>query len=324
MRARLNGPFRVFGDDGGDISPAGMKERGLLALLLASPGQRRTRIWLQAMLWSDREPQKASGSLRQALSNVRKALGPHAGRLLADRTTLWLQPEVALDATAAGEFLSDLDIRNSEFSDWLRDRRARQEESHETGQPPIPQTGGTTPAQHLARPLVMLRWTNMGVTPRGRFLTQAVAQRIAGDLILFGNIDVIQSDADIDRAVQPRLSALVEMECFGDAGQDQLLIRVIGLPARRIVWTGRLSLEMSIPEVWESAEASRCVNKAVSSVVESLASATMPGHPASLSRAVKLIYSFDRSGLTQADDMLVRLQDTDMRGLALAWTGSSG
>ena len=35
MRARLNGTFRVFSDDGHDITPVGMKERGLIALLLA-------------------------------------------------------------------------------------------------------------------------------------------------------------------------------------------------------------------------------------------------------------------------------------------------
>jgi hypothetical protein len=321
MRARLNGTFRVYDDGGQDITPVGMKERGLLALLLSSPGQRRTRIWLQSQLWSDREPHQASGSLRQALSKVRKSLGQHSDRLMADRATLWLQPEVTLDADAAGEFLADLDIRDPEFSDWLRDRRTRQVDSDDITRSSQPRSSGLTPPHGIMRPLVMLRWTDLGVAPRGRFLTHAIAQRIAGDLILFGNIDVIQSDTDTDRTLQPRLSAMVEMECFGDSGQNQLLIRVIGFPAHRIVWTGRLSLDMSVPEVWESVEASRCVNRTVTSVVDCLAGASAAGNPASLSRAVKLIFSFDRSGLTQADDMLVRLQDSDMRGLALAWRG---
>ena len=321
MRARLNGTFRVFSDDGHDITPVGMKERGLIALLLASPGQRRTRIWLQSLLWSDRAPHQASGSLRQALSNVRKALGPHSDRVCADRTTLWFQPEVTLDERAAGEFLGDLDIRDPEFSDWLRDRRAEHEQRATASQPAALTHAGMPLADLIARPLVELRWTDMGVAPRSRFLTHAIAQRIAGDLILFGNIDVIQSDSDTDRTVQPGLSAVVEMECFGDAGQNQLLIRVIGFPARRIVWTGRLSLDMSVPEVWDSVEASRCVNKAVTSVVENLAAATAAGSPALLSRAVRLIYTFDRSGLKQADDLLSRMQDSEMRGLALAWRG---
>jgi hypothetical protein len=321
MRARLNGPFRVIGADGVDITPAGMKERGLLALLLASPGQRRTRIWLQGMLWSDREPQQASGSLRQALSKVRKALGPHAERLAVDRATLWLQPEVPIDPEAEGEFLGDLDIRDPEFSDWLRDCRARQDQEAGARAPEIARREVPMVAHQAARPVVMLRWTDMGIPARGRFLTHAIAQRIAGDLILFGNIDVIQSETDTERATPPGLSAIVEMECYGDGGQNQLLIRVVGFPARRIVWTGRMALDMSIPEVWESADASRCVNKAVASVVESLASASATGLQPTLSRAVRLIYSHDRSGLTQADDMLVRVQDTELRGLALAWRG---
>jgi hypothetical protein len=321
MRARLNGPFRVFGDDGQDITPAGMKERGLLALLLASPGQRRTRIWLQGMLWSNREPEQASGSLRQALSSVRKTLGSEADVLMADRTTLWLQPEVPLEDLTGGEFLSDLDIRDPEFSDWLRDQRSLHDKGTEAVPGLNPRVAEGLSAQSPLRPLVMLRWLDMGVAPRGRFLTHAVAQRIAGDLILFGNIDVIEADADADRTPHPGLSAMVDLECFGDAGHNQLLVRVISLPARRIVWTGRLSLDMSVPEVWDSAEASRCVNKTVTSVVECLAGATSAGHPASLSRAVKLIYSFDRSGLRQADDMLTRMQDSEMRGLALAWRG---
>jgi hypothetical protein len=321
MLARLNGPFRVMDGDGRDITPIGMKERGLLALLLASPGQRRTRIWLQGMLWSDREPQQASGSLRQALSNMRKSLGPQADRLMSDRATVWLHPEVPLDTAAQGEFLGDLDIRDPEFSDWLRDRRSQQDDTPAPPQTTAHNPGPRLPLQQGARPRVMLRWTDLGVTPRGRFLTRAVAQRIAGDLILFGNIDVMQADADVDRGATPAVNALVELECYGDAGQSQLLIRVIGLPARRIVWTGRLSLDMSVPEVWSSAEASRCVNQTVTNVVQTLTHDQTPGQPARLSRAVQLIYSFDRAGLNQADDMLVRLQDSEMRGLALAWRG---
>jgi hypothetical protein len=318
MRARLNGPFRVFDTSGVDITPAGMKDRGLIALLLASPGQRRTRMWLQGMLWSDREPQQASGSLRQALTNLRKALGPLSDRLKADRTTLWLSPEVEIDTHGRGEFLSDLDIRDPEFSDWLRDQRNRNDQPTEFF------TMSDVPTANpvaTPRPLVMLRFLDIGVAPRGRFLTHAIAQRIAGDLILFGNIDVIHSDADTDQTNTTRLAAMVELECFGDSGQNQLLVRVIGYPARRIIWTGRLSLDISIPDVWEAADASLCVNRAVSSVVECLASGAGACQPATLPRALRLIYSFDRSGLRQADDMLAQVQDSNSRGLALAWRG---
>jgi hypothetical protein len=76
-----------------------------------------------------------------------------------------------------------------------------------------------------------------------------------------------------------------------------------------------------VPDVWDAAEASRCVNKTVTSVVDSLANSPAASNLTPLSRAVKLIYSYDRSGLTQADEILARLQDTETRGLALAWRG---
>ena len=88
MHMHLNGPFRVFDDLSREVTPRGIKERGLLALILLSPGQRRTRIWLQDKLWSDRSTAQGSGSLRQALSNVRKSLGPLAARLHSDRSSV--------------------------------------------------------------------------------------------------------------------------------------------------------------------------------------------------------------------------------------------
>lgn len=50
MRRCLNGSFRVYGHDNQHLTPNGIKERGLLTLLALSPGQRRTRVWLQDKL----------------------------------------------------------------------------------------------------------------------------------------------------------------------------------------------------------------------------------------------------------------------------------
>lgn len=320
MHARLNGPFGVFDEDGRDVTPAGMKERGLLALLLASPGQRRTRIWLQNLLWSDRRPQQALGILRQALANLRKALGRGAERLQADRTTLWIAPQVRVDALVQGEFLGDLDSRDPEFSDWLRDQRSREEASAATG-PAAIRASGAVRVQTGLRPAVAFGLNDLGVSPRGRFLTRAIGQRSAGDLILFGDIDVIHSDGGLDLVNMPAIRVPVEMECHGGDGEDLLLIRVIVMPARRIVWTGRMALGLKVPDIRDSPEAARCVNKAVASVIDHLSAGAASSPAAARTRATRLIYDDDRTGLTRADDMLVRLQDGEMRGLAVAWRG---
>jgi hypothetical protein len=160
MRLQLNGPFRIFDDQDRDVTPKGIKERGLLALLLMSPGQRRTRNWIQDKLWSDRTPEQASGSSRQALSNVRKALGDLGDRLQSDRSAIWITPPIPIaDAfdPAMGELLDDIDIADPEFSDWLRTLRM-----HQDVPAPLPAFATTSLPVRAHRPTV-----STGRAPRG-------------------------------------------------------------------------------------------------------------------------------------------------------------
>ena len=133
------GPLRVVDADGVDRSPKGMKARGLLALIALSPEMRRPRKWLQARLWSDRGESQGADSLRQCLSEVRRALGDARGCLITkenfvlldpDRTTIadWPPTAPACDrAEFEQELLEGLEVRDSEFQHWLRDQRTRLE-----------------------------------------------------------------------------------------------------------------------------------------------------------------------------------------------------
>lgn len=317
MRVRLMGPFRVWDDQGRDITPKGLKERGLLALLLASPGQRRTRAWLQDKLWSDREPDQASGSMRQALANIRKALGPVEGILNADRQSVWLAPEVPVDPDHAGEFLADLDIRDPEFVEWLRDQRSLRVERVTPAEPAAAAVLAGLPRQ---RPLVAIRQSDHGLASRSLFLTRAIAQRIAGELILLGDIDVVEeTPGESLRPDRPPL-AWVDLESYSEGDQGFVLVRVLAAPLRRMLWSGRVSLRLTIAEIWTSSEVALCVNRVVSRVVELLAAAPTGTESSALQRAVRRIYEFDRGGLAKADEMLAGIGG-DLRGLALAWRG---
>ena len=119
MFIRMIGVFEVRDEAGQDRTPRGAKARALLALLARTPGHRRPRRWLEARLWSDRGQEQASGSLRQALTEVRKALGPLAERLTSDRDGVALagfgsdlaDPVGARQALARGrEFLEGIDV----------------------------------------------------------------------------------------------------------------------------------------------------------------------------------------------------------------------
>lgn len=136
----LFGPLTVLDAHDVDRTPRAQKSRALLALLALAPRGSRSRVWLRDKLWSDRGEDQASASLRQALLDVRKALGPLADTLLvADKHTVTLNlGRMRVDALdilqklsdrsdatnfdtreAEGEFLEGLDICDPEFEDWL-------------------------------------------------------------------------------------------------------------------------------------------------------------------------------------------------------------
>jgi hypothetical protein len=135
MFIRMVGLFQVLDISRRDHTPRGAKARALLAMLCRTPGHRRPRRWLESRLWSDRGQEQASGSLRQALSELRKTLGPLAVHLQCDRDCVGLMgfvtdidrdPEAARLALANGqEFLEGIDITDPAFGEWLIEERQR-------------------------------------------------------------------------------------------------------------------------------------------------------------------------------------------------------
>lgn len=121
-------------------TPRSQKSRALIALLALSPRGSRSRVWLRDKLWSDRGEEQASASLRQALVEVRKALGLYADQIIfADKHTISIDlSRVRVDAlelleavehqngtggtfamASQSEFLEGLDICDPEFEEWL-------------------------------------------------------------------------------------------------------------------------------------------------------------------------------------------------------------
>ncbi|KAF0676252.1 hypothetical protein [Profundibacterium mesophilum] len=129
------GNFELLDRDGQGRAPRGMKARGLIVLLATAPGHSRTRAWLQSRLWSDRAPRQAAASLRQALSDIRRELGPARAALRADRESVALDPRLLSlrleppPGRSTGlqdrEAFEDIDIPDPVFEDTIRDIRAR-------------------------------------------------------------------------------------------------------------------------------------------------------------------------------------------------------
>jgi DNA-binding SARP family transcriptional activator len=124
------------GSEDGGILPA--KSLALLAFLSLEPGP-RSREELTALLWGESPEDKASASLRQALSHLRTTFGT---QLRIERTTVELDPGVASDVAMferalardpesaltieIPRFLSGLHLKNSPaFEEWLEATQSR-------------------------------------------------------------------------------------------------------------------------------------------------------------------------------------------------------
>ncbi|HHZ08650.1 MAG TPA: alpha/beta fold hydrolase [Rhizobiales bacterium] len=144
-RLTLLGGF-ALADKAGAALPLGRKDRALLAYLALQPGW-HAREKLAALLWGGADDASARTSLRQALSSIRRALGPDGSSALpgdGDRVALTgdavetdarlLEALVADDDPGAleraialfrGPLLDGLSLREESFDDWLRTERER-------------------------------------------------------------------------------------------------------------------------------------------------------------------------------------------------------
>lgn len=134
LRLGLFRKFQILDDDGIDYCPLSAKSKGLIALLALSPDFTRNRSWLQDKLWSDRFPEQSNGSLRQALTDIRRSLSENRDLLITkgDLVSLnseYFQIESELPQTNGmildTELFPDLEVRDQEFEHWIRDQRGR-------------------------------------------------------------------------------------------------------------------------------------------------------------------------------------------------------
>lgn len=178
---RIWGDRDLTGPDGAALLPGGTKERAILATLLVAPGFRRSRRWLQALLWADSDGEKGAASLRQSIARLRRALAPAGGLLMSDRLSVWLSGRqiLVLPRERTTETLFEgLDLGEEAFEDWLRDeRQSRATEPVTTVALPAPRIARPQERDaEVRRPLVTL------VRGRGFTAFEPELERLAGAL----------------------------------------------------------------------------------------------------------------------------------------------
>jgi len=314
--------MRVSAADGQDMTPVGAKHQALLALLALSPGMTRGRRWIEDKLWSTFGPTEASANLRQALTHLRKHLGPHRDVLLSDRVSIAIDAKrVSVDVLAPGfganvaarhDLLEGLDVRDPEFEDWLRDERARVDAALAHSRP-----------RATAGLLVRTRSGGQGGTMAdmvGDILANQIGENIAENVRAWRQ----SGDPAGDTATPPDLEISCDVLGHSEAGPHRVFIKIVHLPSARILYS-KLHPLAALEDVLTSERAIASVvfeaaDRVVGQLPQIVENARPEARATALSRlAMYRMFSFEPEALREADKLLSQAQEIDANGVYTAW-----
>ncbi len=323
IQVRLVGTFEMRDSGGHDLAPRGAKARALVALLALTPDRRRRRRWIESHLWSDRSPEQASGSLRQALMELRRSLGRYSDHLRADREDIALEPltvDVEAESEAASELLRSgrellegFDVRDEAWEDWLRHERAKlraRVSEPERSRDPLP-----------SLPLVL----NLdGLAPGpGAVFGLALANGIGRMLSEFAYVQVLRSRS---RAVVelPERGLALHVEAAVDHHQVQVVAFIVAVRSGAVFWSRATHLPLDQAQSLSAGEMPALIFEAADATLAALARMQALEHPteranALLARAVQEVFRYEAAGLRLADRCLIEAEKFQPSSVVSAW-----
>jgi DNA-binding SARP family transcriptional activator len=334
LRICVIGAFRVLAHDRQDLTPNGRKARALLAILALTPTRRRSRSALQDKLWSDRGPEQGAASLRQTLTEIRRAFGErYRDCLVTDMRGIGLDPErvtLDLDAADLSEFastveapllLEDVDVADEEFEHWLRNQRTAFGQRIASLKPVVAalskQSGGFVhTASAPVRPWIRILAPSATSSESGLFLSRLVGDRIAQGLVDQWGIEV-RDDREGPQGVRLRVDALpasrevaVNVALFSADGALQL-------------WSGSGAISLENGFVSDAPRLLALINQAVDTAGQYL-NRTGSSPEAGVAfrqafEAVQRMLKIELAEVDRADTLLASAYEGDSRPVYLAW-----
>jgi hypothetical protein len=342
MTLYVVGPLRLIDRDGVDCTPRGRKACAVLALLAFAPGHKRARKWLQDKLWSDRGDEQGAESLRQTLTEIRRAMGSASGSLLADRQMVCLdRGRVEVNANApydggegdASELLEGLDVRDPEFEGWLRDQRMRFETEREKaakGGAVHDQPAQIRPAAHAARPQVVLEPPQDTRSQQEAILTNSLTDLIAKTISEIGTVEVLDHrDGARERYSQgPALPAptalVVQTSVLRDSHSAAWRILLTEAASNRVIWTATAQQRNAgVPNADDPSVLGQLNQVAEIAIGTFMAQFAQQGGQTVATflcqQGIRHLYRLGAENFTIADRLFANAFDIEPRGIYLAW-----
>lgn len=311
------GPFTVTGPLGEDLTPKGAKARGLLAILALSEERSRPRRFLEEKLWSGRGPEQASQSLRQALTEIRRAFGDYRDLFEVDRITVGFTPdsinvdyENANVAAEGHEILEGLKIRDEAFVSWLEEVR----EAFERRKLAI-----AAKAKGLVLRLVPSADEGGSAAMLSEVLSHQIGQNIAEQMRAWRQMPVrmaesLEDESDIE----------IDTRVVEEDGESLAFIRMIHTGTGRVLHAAKAKVNDKALTVAGDDLMADVTVEAAERALDAMATAFPSERPEIASaalarRAVREMESFEAARLEVADRLLDSAYDIDQNGLFLAW-----
>jgi len=353
MKLRLVGQFSLVDAQGVDRTPRAAKSRAVLAMLAQAADHRRSRRWLEAKLWSDRGPEQASGSLRQALVEIRRALGDQGHRVGSDREAIWLRG-IDLDLKAdrqahlAGrEFLEGIDIGDPEFEHWLAVERSLRG-AVSSGAVLLPDRlapdrlvpdrlvpdrlvpdrlmpDRLVPARPAAPHALTMRIAMAPAQAQAdQFIGHSLANAVAGLIGEFAEVDIYAPTSAPTRIAVPDRGFCLSVDTLPGSGCIHVMVALSDGMSGRVQWSRRVLLKGSATDILAGRDFPQIVFEAADAAYGAIAAFPLrrpdqvraDGLTAS---AVRAMFSFDSNRLREADLALAQAIDIQPSGRSYAW-----
>jgi hypothetical protein len=324
----MRGPLEVRAPDGADLTPHGTKAQALIAVLAEHKG-RRSRRWLEALLWSNSAPEKASGSLRQVLREIRRAFGVHRDLLQSDLLMVWLDPnrfttDLEKPSSAGSrhcDVLEGLDVRDPEFEDWLCAFRQR----HEV-QVPATNIPSTVPESQI----LLTCTTSALATGPDALISRIIADQVGRNIGERLSFSKVASGPRPPRKEQlygdtGPPSANIEIQCnvSREAGRGVVYLQIIHSRNGRVLFSGFRRGELGgdlLAEDLVSALAHEAAVRTLSQLPQAIGlgvgQATATGF---CNLALRKLWTFEAAKVAEAEPLLRQAYDIDGNGIYLAW-----